>query len=252
MKRIVALFLVIFTVFSLCAASLVNAAGTLLVDEADLLTDSEESKLNSILDEISQRQKFDIVIVTVDSLDGRRAQAYADDYFDYNGYGQGENRDGVLILVSMKNRDWAVSTSGFGMDVFSDDELDDVEYYCVSLLSEGDYYGAFTEFAQMTDEFITLEIEGEPFTFGLNLFISVAIGFVIAFIIVSSMKSKLKTVRRQPTANAYTKEGSMNINESRDLYLYSHLSRRPKPKDNENGSHRSSSGRSHGGRSGKF
>ena len=65
-----------------------------LVDEADLLTDSEEAALSAKLDEISLRQALDVVIVTVDSTDDRSATEYADDYFDYSEYGE----DGVLLL----------------------------------------------------------------------------------------------------------------------------------------------------------
>lgn len=41
-----------------------------LTDAADLLTDSEETDLLNLLDEISERQQADIVVVTVDSLEG--------------------------------------------------------------------------------------------------------------------------------------------------------------------------------------
>ena len=58
-----------------------------LVDDADLLTDSEEQELNTELDEISEKQQCDVVVVTKNSLDGKSAQDYADDFFDYNGYG---------------------------------------------------------------------------------------------------------------------------------------------------------------------
>ena len=42
-----------------------------LVDKADCLTDSEEKNVLSLLDEISTRQKMDLVIVTVPSLGGK-------------------------------------------------------------------------------------------------------------------------------------------------------------------------------------
>ena len=41
---------------------------------------------------------------------GKTAEAYADDYYDYNGYGYGENDDGLLLLVSMGEREWAITT----------------------------------------------------------------------------------------------------------------------------------------------
>ena len=48
-----------------------------LVDDADLLTDSEEQELNTELDEISEKQQCDVVVVTENSLDGKSAQDYA-------------------------------------------------------------------------------------------------------------------------------------------------------------------------------
>ncbi|MBS7176877.1 MAG: TPM domain-containing protein, partial [Clostridiales bacterium] len=84
--------------------------------------------------------------------------------------------------------------------------------------------------------------------------VSIAAGFVIALIIVGSMKSKLKMVRFQAGANSYLRQGSMNVTESRDLFLYRHVSRTAKPKSSSSGSstHSSSSGRSHGGGGGKY
>ena len=42
-----------------------------LVDNARLLTGSEQSELLDKLDEISQRQQVDIVVVTTDALNGK-------------------------------------------------------------------------------------------------------------------------------------------------------------------------------------
>ena len=41
--------------------------------------------------------------MTAGSLNGKTATKYADDYFDYNGYGLGNEKDGILLLISMKN-----------------------------------------------------------------------------------------------------------------------------------------------------
>ena len=53
-----------------------------LVDHANLLTASEERTLLNNLDEISTRQNMDVVIVTVDTLEGKSPQDYADDFYD--------------------------------------------------------------------------------------------------------------------------------------------------------------------------
>ena len=80
-------------------------------------------------------------------------------------------------------------------------------------------------------------------------------GFVLSLIIVGRMKAKLKTVRFQSAANSYIKDGSLNINERRDLFLYNTVTRTAKPKADDSGggsSHTSSSGSTHGGGGGKF
>ena len=49
-------------------------------------------------------------------------------------------------------------------------------------------------------------------------------------------------------------DNSYHLRTNQDLFLYSNISKRPKPKESSSGSstHRSSSGRSHGGRGGSF
>ena len=58
----------------------------LLVDNAGLLTEEESNALLNKLEDISQKYENEVGIVTVNSLEGKTAEAYADDYYDYNGY----------------------------------------------------------------------------------------------------------------------------------------------------------------------
>ena len=75
-----------------------------LIDMADLLTYEEESELLETLNEISERQKMDIVLITSEDMDGYSdIQEYADDLYDYCDYGYGANRDGLLLLISMES-----------------------------------------------------------------------------------------------------------------------------------------------------
>ena len=81
--------IVVLTAFLLClcmgsVTMAVQAAENLprLVDDADLLKDSQELVLEEKLGEISEKYQCDVVIVTKDSLDGMEATPYADDYYD--------------------------------------------------------------------------------------------------------------------------------------------------------------------------
>ena len=237
-----------------------------LVDNADLLTDSEESTLLSKLNEISERQQADVVVVTADTLDGKTPMDYADDFYDYNGYGFGADKDGVLLLVSLEDRDWWMSTTGYGITAITDAGIEYISEKFLSDLSDGDYADAFTTYAELCDDFFTQARSGQPYDTGhmpkqpfniaRNLLIALIVGFVIALLATGVMKGKLKTVRFQSAASNYVKANSMNVTESRDMFLYTHVDRRAKPKDTDSssgsGTHTSSSGSTHGGGGGKF
>lgn len=235
-----------------------------LVDDADLLTEDEESELGAMLDEISERQQFDVVVITVYSLNGMTAQNFADDLYDYAGYGMGEDSDGVLLLVSMENRDWHITTTGFGITAITDDGLDYISDHFLGDLSDGQYYDAFTTYAELCDKFVTQARTGKPydgshmprgaFHAGYKILISLGMGFVIAYIIVRSMRRKLKSVRPQRAAGDYVVSGSLNIQRSEDTFLYSNVSKTARSSNSGSGSstHTSSSGTRHGGRGGRF
>ena len=78
------------------------------------------------------------------------------------------------------------------------------------------------------------------------------------------MKKGMKTTRTQNQAHNYIKEGSFNLTNAQDIFLYSHISRQRIQVDNDRSSggghsggggsstHVSSSGTTHGGGGGKF
>ena len=231
-----------------------------LVDNADYLTDSEETALLNKLDEISTRQGLDVVIVTIPDLYGEDITAFADDFYDDNGY----HPDGILLLISDYDREWAISTAGYGITTFTDAGQEYLTGQFLDALSEGEYAAAFDTYANLCDEFITQAKAGTPYDVGnlprgpfhtvRNLLISVGIGLIAALIVTGSMKSKLKTVHAQTAAAEYVKPGSMNITERREMFLYSQIQRHKREAKKSGGSstHTSSSGRTHGGSSGKF
>ena len=252
MKKITTFSILLMLVFSLCLP--VFAQQPCLVDDAGLLTEDEFQDLSAEIDRVSQCWTADVVIVTVNSLEGKTAQAYADDYYDYNGYGA----DGILFLISMEDRDWAISTSGSAISVFTDDEQEYIMDCIMPDLSAGNYYDAFCGFADGCDDCFRQNsdenlYEDDGFPFFTLLLISAAIGFVVALIATGVMKGKLKSVRAQAAANNYLKQGSLQVTEARDIYLYRTVTRTAKPKPTSgSGTHTSSSGRTHGGSSGKF
>lgn len=235
-----------------------------VIDMAGLLTDSEQTALIEKLDEVSLRQNMDVVILTTDNLEGCSVAEYADLFYEACNFGYGSDKDGLMLLISIEDSDWHISTSGYGITAFTNAGIEYIGEQISADLSAKNYAAAFQSYATLCDEFITQARTGEPYDSGnlprepLSLIwipIALAIGFVLAKIIVGSMKGKLKTVRKQAAANSYVRNGSMNVTESRDLFLYHTVTRSAKPKNNSSSgssTHTSSSGTTHGGGGGKF
>lgn len=257
---IISFFMCLFIFFTY--NNLAIAHNNRLVDDANLLSDSEIEDITSKLDEISKRQECDIVIVTTDYLNGKNAQNFADDYYDINNYGLGEDKSGILFLVSMENRDWHISTAGYGITAFTDAGIEYMSKKFLPDLKKGNYKNSFNIFADLCDEFITQAKTDKPYDSGnlpknpLSIWWmprSIAIGFVVAFLITAQMKKKLKTVSKKAQAKDYVKKDSLNVTNSNDIFLYSTLRRVPIPKETHGSStHTSFSGTTHGGSGGKF
>lgn len=239
------------------------AAGSapLLVDNADCLTDSEEETVRSLLSEISARWDMDVVVLTVPRLDGRSAEAYADDYYDYNGY----DEDGVLLLVAVESRDWAISTTGYGIKAVTDYGLEYMAENVTPFLSRGYYETAFTNFANICDNFISQAKDGKPYDVPKEkrneketLLVSLPFGLFGAWGVTGRMKKKLRSVQTQSAAADYVLPGSMNVTrQGKEILLHTavtHVSKSEGKSGSSGGSttHTSSSGQTHGGSSGKF
>lgn len=253
-KRIIAILFAILTLsscFSLTAFAVDSSP--LLVDEADVLTDAEETDLRMELENLSDIWEIDFIFVTVESLGGEDPGDFAEAYYWNNGYGQGEDKDGVMLLFSAEvvdgGRDYYIYYSGICYDAI-DDDVESVKNAIVGYLKADDFTGAVYKFTNECAKLLNIEIKGAPFAFGKSLIISLVIGFVIALISVSVMKGKLKSVHFQRGAANYQKAGSMYISDSRDIYLYRTVTSRPRPQSNS-GSSSGGGGSRSGGSGGK-
>lgn len=143
------------------------------VDAAQLLTASEAEALSEKLVEIGNRYQCDVAVVTVPDLGDKTAEEYADDFFDYNGYGYGAvpdangttiNGDGILLLLAMADRDFAISTSGYGITAFTDFGIQTyLEDRFLPYLRQNDYDGGFHAFADACEALLRMAREDIPY-----------------------------------------------------------------------------------------
>ena len=222
---------------------------TRLYDGADFLTEQEEAMLEERLKEVSETYLVEVLIATVEDTGGHSVDSYVEMYYDHGGYGYGENKDGVLLLLSMAERDYRILSNGLGASAISNDDIDYIGDNIVPYLSDGDYADGFSRFIDECEYEINGEINGFPFEFGVNLIIALVVGFGVALIVTLIMKAQLKSVRSASGANDYVKAGSLNITQSQDLFLYHTVSKVKRETSSSSGG---SSGSSRNVGGGKF
>lgn len=287
MKRLIILIVcaAIIMSFAIC----VSATPASIVDNAGLLSDSEKTVLEKQAKEIAQKYSMDVVIVTTESLEGKTSEEYADDFYDCNSYGFGEDFSGVLLLLSMEYRDWAISTTGEAIFALTDYGIQDVFSQMAGLLAEDQYFSGFSTYLDALETYLKAYRNGAPidgfqdeysgpgtyipgtqddiihyepdrgFDWYLKkIGISFIVGLVVAGIVLLVLRSQMNTARAQRGADSYMLKETYHLNVQRDIFLYSQIRKVRKSENNSNGNRgggssvHSSSGRSHGGGHGKF
>ena len=216
---------------------------SLVEDYADVLTDSEEAELIAKLEALGSEYDIEIGAITVDSYEGKDPQAFADDFYDYNGYGYGENDDGLIVVFNTGkgdgNRNLAISTHGKGIELLTDLEIDRIIEMMINPIKNGDFASAFDNFVSECevafDESISI----------IWIPVSILVGFGLAFIIVKIQASKLKTVVQKADAADYVNNVILTYQD--DRFIYRNVTRSPRVKSSSSSTHTSSSGRTHGG-----
>lgn len=281
---LICLALLFFSSFPVLAAPLK------IVDDAGLLTAEQITRLEAKAQTLSEKYQIDLVIVTVWSLDGKTSEAYADDYFDYNGYGIGNDRSGVLLLLAMEYRDWAISTCGQTIHALTDHVIQSVFSAISGYLADDEYYLAFDAYLDALVTYLKNYANGTPiddfassytgpgiYTPGAQdeviyydeetgfhwswekFLIALVMGIITAGVTLLIMVRQMNTARKQQSADSYMKSGSYALNQQSDLFLYSQVRKVRRSENTSSGHHgggssvhRSSNGRSHGGGHGKF
>ena len=246
-----------------------------VVDRAGVIDSARLSRLNELADQISEKYQCDVAVAFVSTLEGKYIVNYADDFYDYNGYGYGEKDDGILLLVSVGDREFAETTYGYGKTAFTDYGLTNyLEPRFTRYLGSSDWAGAAEQFINDAGALLEQARNGRPYDYyppehvqksfkdvaPVAAVISAVVGFFSGGIPTAAMKSKMKSVEKNYGAANYVR-GGLNLRVKDDRFLYANVSKVPIPRDTEHRSggggggssvHFSSSGRSHGGSHGKF
>lgn len=226
----------------------------LVVDNAGLLSAGERNALEQKLAGYSERCQCDIAIITVPSTGNKDVELFTVDFYDYNGYGYGSGKDGLMLLLSMEERDWCVSRHGKSERIFTQNVVDDMISSVSGYLSDDDYNTAFNRFA---DDFVK-RYESAGKISPIWIPVDLGLGFVIAYFSMKAKTSNLKSVKSKRDASDYIHHDSMHLVSDKDSFLYSNVTRTPIVREVESkgggggGGFIGSSGTSHSVSSGKF
>lgn len=248
-----------------------------LTDDAELLDDAVEEELLEKLDELAEDYNLDPVVVLVEdyetyvpenslmeeSVSHLTPELFARTYYQSGGYGSDEDNSGIILLISMKEREWHIYIQGEARVAVNDYGFEYISERLVDRLGDDEYQDAIIRYADDLELFFEAYGEGKPYgtdytvktpLMYIQYFgIAMAVSAILAFTIVSLMKSRMNTAKPQPYAREYVKKGSFVLTNQQDLYLYSNTTKTAKPKESSGGSSGGRSGSTGGsGGGGKF
>lgn len=232
-------------------------------DFADLYSSSEEERLYREINDYIEHCGMDMAVVTINS-NSKTPRDYADDFYDYNSFGIGSDRDGVLFLVDMDNREIYMSTTGNAIDIYTDQKIDYIMDKIFTFFSDQEYYEGTSNFIQMVDEYYSRNLTSYESNslhkdMGKIFLYSLLGGFIASGIVIWILVCKNKLVRKATTAREYLIKDSMVATKTKDKFVGSHVVKHRIEHSSSDGggfggssSHSSSSGSSHGGGGHKF
>lgn len=225
-------------------------------DMAGLLTAEEQAELNDYAAAVSDAYDCAVYIVTADSLavfeESSDAYWAAVEYYHGNELGYGTQRDGIVLLLGMRWRDYALFVYGNNAEyAFDEYGLIELEEEFLDDFGVDNWEDGFEDYIESCEEFLQKAADGDPVRKGNGkpILISIVISAVIALIVCAVNWSKMK-VHKQTEAQAYITEQGLNLTEERDQFIRRSVTRRKVSSSSSGGSSRSGGG-GHG-RSGKF
>lgn len=263
MKRLVSvLTAVLLLVLLTVPASAAEAPEYCVYDVAELLTDDEYWTLEDYAQEISELQQCAVYFMTVEDYrdygDGDIFNVARQIFLD-NDFGMGEDRDGVMLLLSMNDRDYCLLAHGFGDTALTDYGKDYISEQFLDDFGDNDWYSGCIDYLAFTDELLSQARAGNIYDRGSwitsealwlwSLVLGAAIAAIVCLIQRGAMKKK---VRMKTDAAGYLEGGSVNITRRRDVYTHTTEVRQKIETDNGSSDSHSHSSDGFSGKSGKF
>ncbi len=228
-------------------------------DTVELLSYKEWENLEALARDISKKQKCGVYFVIVDDFteygNGDVYDVTTQIYHNYD-FGYGKRRDGIIVLLSMEERDYAMFVYGdyaeYAFDKYGQEQL---EAAFLSDFGNDDWYSGISHYLNTSDEYLTLADEENPVRRPYFLWILVMVGgsCLVSGSICFYLLTRMRSVHKKVDANEYVNAEGLNLMQKYDRYTHTTETRTKIQKNNSSGgSTRSESGGGGSGRSGKF
>ena len=241
-------------------------------DYAGLLSDYERQSLSDEAAQLSEQYDCGVYIVIVgdyrEFVNGN-IETFTEEVFHSYGLGRGESENGVILGMSMDDRDYDIYAHGdFGNYAFTDYGKEQLADSFLDNFRRDDWTGGFRDFVRNSGELMRRAKNGEPVDqwisdepeehFGvIELFICLIVGLITGGATVGGMKKQMKTAVEQTRASGYVPKGGVNLRVQSDQFVNRVVtSHRIRREQNRSGGHYGGTtiSGSHGGshHSGKF
>ena len=257
MKRIASVLTIFLALFvALAAFSFRAEAAGAVYDNAKVLSSAVVQKLTAEIQRIEKKHNVRIGVVTQPSMQGRSIGHVANAVLD-QGYAGAPN-GGIVLLVSVdpKKREYYMSTDNPMRAKITDDKgIKYIQDEMVPKLKDNKYGDAFMAYAAAVEkELDYFAAEGKPFDPSAGFsFIAAIIALVVGGLggygVRETLISSMSNVTPAARASEYLKEGSFDLTDSDDRFLFMNVTRTQKSKSSGGSSARDES---HGGGGGRF
>ena len=251
MKKYIHLILTVFLIGMMTISSF--ASDMYVYDEAGLLEAEELVSLDEEAAAISEKYGYGIYTIIVSDYQKYSTSdvfTTATEMYHGLGLGGGENREGILLMLSMEDRDYATFFYGenveYAFDEYGQIQLED---QFLDDFAEDDWYNGFEDYLETCDEFLGLAAAGKPVREShAPVYVAViGVSIVVAFLVTKGLEMTMKSVKKGGSAASYVADGGLHLTVSNRRKIESSSKR-----SGSGSGSRSHSGGGGSGRSGKF
>ncbi len=242
-KLFVSLLLALSLLLSVSVCARAEARLDYVTDAAGILSEAECRSLNEKAAQISEEYRCGVYIIIVDDyreyIRSGNIESFAEEAFDSYELGYGDTHDGILLAMSMNERDYDLYAHGdFGNYAFTDYGKEQLAGTFLDNFRANDWAGGFSDFVGNSGNLLKLAREGKPMDIWIpdpvedqpgltpaKLLVSLLGGCLTGGATVGGMKRKMKTAVRQTRAEQYALGGGVDLRTQQDTFINRSVSR---------------------------